>query len=188
MVQGQHDQVRVRHTKAVHDHAHSFGFGEVAQHAREALTDDHDVGRQIVRQVAEVIDVLFRDDEQLAFTHGADVQESQDVIVLVNATGGSLPAHDFAEDAAHRETLTAKKTLRGERKQSTLHEKSVPFWTYPHLLRRQQARLATAASSPQAGCFPIVIVIVGVLVLVLGCSTPYRMAVESKLTAFVWLQ
>jgi hypothetical protein len=41
----------------------------------------------------------FRDDQRMAFHHGADVHKDQDIRILVEAGARDLPLDDFAKNA-----------------------------------------------------------------------------------------
>jgi hypothetical protein len=66
------------------------------------------VARQIVRDIAEVINVFFRDDEKLTWIDLAQRHERHDPVIFVNDAGVCLSLNYFAEDTVlvHRALST----------------------------------------------------------------------------------
>ena len=96
---GQHYEVRVGDTETVNDVADTC-IGEVPPDAaRDALGQDEHVGGQFIGQVAEVVNVLPWDDEQLSRANLPDFEEGNTVLVLVNEARRSIALDDLAEDA-----------------------------------------------------------------------------------------
>ena len=74
-------------------------FQRTADVAREPLGQRHDVGGKRIGNIAEVIDVLFRDDHQFARVDGADAHEAEARLILVDPAARRPPGNYFAKHA-----------------------------------------------------------------------------------------
>ena len=95
------DQVSVRHTVPVNEITHSLEGKNLAHPAPDALRQDHDVFRDVVRKISEVIDMFPGDHEALARSRRLNAHERGNPIILIDEAGGDAVRHDFAEDARH---------------------------------------------------------------------------------------
>ena len=94
---GNHDQVGMGNAEPVHHQSDAQGFQRLPDGTRKALRQRHDVDRQRVRNIAEVVDVLFRDQHQLAGVDRADAHEAEARLVLVDPAARGPFGDDLAE-------------------------------------------------------------------------------------------
>ena len=54
-----------------------------------------------VGEVVDFVDLVFRYDEDVAFSFGVDIEEGEGFIVFVDFVRGDFAVDDFSEDARH---------------------------------------------------------------------------------------
>jgi hypothetical protein len=100
-VLGNNDQVRVGDAVAMNQVAHTLRGERRAHPATDALSDGHDVCRDRLGNIGEVVYVLVRDHETFARRGRLKRHERRDEFVAMDETGGRSARDDLTEDARH---------------------------------------------------------------------------------------
>ena len=95
------DEVGVCDAVPVYQVADALKRKDLAYAAADALSDGHDVRRQRVRQIGEMVDVTVRNDETFSGRGGLDGHEGRHELVAIDEARRRTLRHDLAEDARH---------------------------------------------------------------------------------------
>jgi len=95
------DEVRMRDPVPMHEIADALRGKHRSHSAADTLGDGHDVLREKVWHIREVIDVLLGNDEALARCRRLQRHEGGDQVIVVDEACRRSPSDDVAEDAAH---------------------------------------------------------------------------------------
>jgi len=93
------DEMRMGHTKTMNDQPDPFWLQFIHHVSRESLCGYEDAAGEFIREITEVIDVLFRNYHELAFVYGPYIHEGDNPLVLVQDARFGLVRDYTAEDA-----------------------------------------------------------------------------------------
>ena len=98
---GNEVDVGVRHFHAEHS------LGDACAGQSGFLSQSHALGKELqrsvvfVREVKEVVDLLFGNDQRVARSHRVDVEKRKVLFIFRHFVAGDFACHDFAEYRSH---------------------------------------------------------------------------------------
>lgn len=70
--------------------------------AGHLLCEDMQPGKLVVLHVEDIIDLLFRDDEEMTALNGLDVKEGKMIVILGDNVSGQLTTNNACKDTGHK--------------------------------------------------------------------------------------
>jgi hypothetical protein len=93
------DQVCVRDAETMHNETNTLRAKMLPQGLREPLRKLDDVTRQVIWQIAELVNMPLRDDQKLSGTGRVECHEGHHLVVMVDHARRGLSGHYLAEYA-----------------------------------------------------------------------------------------
>jgi hypothetical protein len=100
-VLGNDDEMRMRNAEPVDYKAYPVRSEDLSHATADTLCDDHDVRRELIAHVGEVIDVGFGDHEALARCGRLNRHEREHIRIRVDHTRRRIACDDLTEWTAH---------------------------------------------------------------------------------------
>ena len=101
VLHGDEVDVCMRHLETEHRHAYLAAGAYLLDGTCDAVGKGEEVVVEGVVEVEDVVDLLFRDAEDVAAYNGIDVEECETVVGFGNFVAGNLAGYDFGKDGGH---------------------------------------------------------------------------------------
>ena len=93
--------VGMRHIDTYHGFADLDAGADLLEPFGDTLGKEMEFTEEVVVEVEDVVDFLFRDAEDVTTDDGVDVEESETTVGLGNTVAGDFACDDFAEYGSH---------------------------------------------------------------------------------------